>query len=256
MEVIKRNLDGLAEAKIDVFHWHLSEDQGFRVESKLYPQAAGNGLRRSLLHPGTGQGNHRLRPRPGHPGRSGVRHSRPYREKRFVDYPRLAAAARPYQIERKFGVFDPSMDPSNEGVYKFLDGFIGEMAGLFPDEYFHIGGDEVNGKQWNQNPEIQRFMARQEFENKRGPAGLLQHGAWKILAKHHKKMMGWDEVLNPDLPKDILVQSWRGADGLADAAKKGYDTILSNGYYLDLCPAPNVPSITVHADPMSRPRAT
>ena len=246
VEVIKRNLDGLAEAKMNVFHWHLSENQGFRVESKLYPKlqkmgSDGNFYTQEQIQDIVAYARDRgirVVPEFDIPG-----HTTAW----FVGYPELAAAPGPYQIERKFGVFDPAMDPSQEGVYKFLDGFIGEMAGLFPDEYFHIGGDEVNGKQWNQNPEIQRFMARQGLKTNEDLQAYFNRRLEKILAKHHKKMMGWDEVLNPDLPKDILVQSWRGADGLADAAKKGYNTILSNGYYLDLSlPA----SIHYTADPL------
>ena len=77
-----------------------------------------------------------------------------------MGYPELASAPGPYQIERHWGIFDPAMDPTREEVYQFLDAFIGEMAALFPDEYFHIGGDEVNGKQWKSNPRIQAFMQR------------------------------------------------------------------------------------------------
>ena len=233
VEVIKRNLDGLAEAKMNVFHWHLSENQGFRVESKLYPKLQEMGsdgnfytqeqIKEIIVYA-------RDRGIRGVPEFDIPGHTTAW----FVGYPGLAAAPGPYEIERKFGVFDPAMDPSKDEVYKFLDGFIGEMAGLFPDEYFHIGGDEVNGKQWNQNPEIQRFMARQGLKTNEDLQAYFNQRLEKILAKHHKKMMGWDEVLSPDIPKDILVQSWRGAEGLADAAKKGYDTILSNGYYLDL----------------------
>ncbi len=233
VEVIKRNLDGLAEAKMNVLHWHLSENQGFRVESKLYPKL------QELGSDGNFYTQDQIREIVSYARDRGIRvipefdvpgHTTAW----FPGYPELASAPGPYQIERKFGVFDPSMDPSKEEVYQFLDGFIGEMAALFPDEYFHIGGDEVNGKQWNMNPKIQRFMAGHNLKTNDDLQTYFNSRLEKILTRHHKKMMGWDEILHPDLPKTILVHSWRGVDGLADSAKKGYDGILSNGYYLDL----------------------
>ena len=76
----------------------------------------------------------------------------------FVGYPQLASGKSPYHIQRKFGVFDPAMDPTRDSTYQFLDQFIGEMTSLFPDAYFHIGGDECDGKEWDANPNIQAFM--------------------------------------------------------------------------------------------------
>ena len=152
----------------------------------------------------------------------------------FVGYPELASAPGPYQIERKWGVFDPAMDPTQERTYKFLDTFIGEMARLFPDQYFHIGGDEVNGKQWDANPNIQAFMRAHGMKNNQDLQAYFNTRVQKIVSKHGKTMVGWDEILRPDLPKDIVVQSWRGQDSLAAAAKLGYRGLLSFGYYVDL----------------------
>src|SRR5581483_8992789 len=157
LEVIERNLDGMAEAKLNVFHWHLSENQGFRVESKVFPK----------LHQLGSDGNYysqeQIQEIVAYARERGIRvvpefdmpgHSTAW----LAGYPELAAAPGPYSVEKKFGVFDPCFDPSKEETYRFLDAFIGEMAALFPDEYFHIGGDEVNGKHWNENTGIQRFM--------------------------------------------------------------------------------------------------
>ncbi len=145
LDVLKRNLDGMAAVKLDVFHWHLSENQGFRVESKKFPklqEMGSDGLYytqnevRDLIAYARERGI-RVVPEFDMPG-----HSTAW----FVGYPELASGPGPYQIERQWGVFDPAMDPTKEETYKFLDKFIGEMAGLFPDQFFHIGGDEVNGK--------------------------------------------------------------------------------------------------------------
>ena len=151
----------------------------------------------------------------------------------FPGYPELASAPGPYSIERQWGVFDPAMDPTKESTYKFLDKFIGEMAKLFPDRYFHIGGDEVNGKQWDANPNIQAYMRKHGIKNNHDLQAYFNARVQKIVSKHGKIMVGWDEILSPDLPKDIVIQSWRGQESLAAAARLGYRGILSHGYYLD-----------------------
>jgi hexosaminidase len=233
VEVIKRNLDGMAAVKMNVFHWHLSENQGFRVESKRFPklQAMGSdGLFytqeqvRDVIAYAHERGI-RVIPEFDMPG-----HSTAW----FVGYPDLASAPGPYSIERKWGVFDPAMDPTRESTYKFLDEFIGEMAKLFPDQFFHIGGDEVNGKQWDANPKIQEFMRAHNLKNNADLQAYFNTRVQKIVAKHGKTMEGWDEILRPDLPKTIVIQSWRGQQSLADAARQGYRGLLSSGYYLDL----------------------
>jgi hexosaminidase len=145
------------------------------------------------------------------------------------------------------------MDPSRESTYKFLDKFIGEMAELFPDHYFHIGGDEVNGKQWDANPEIQKFMHAHKWKNDQELQQYFTLQVQKIVSKHHKEMVGWDEILTPGMPKDIVIQSWRGQESLAEAARQGYRGILSSGYYLDgMAPA----SQHYAVDPMANADAT
>ena len=233
LDVLKRNLDGMAAVKLNVFHWHLSDNQGFRAESKKFPrlqEMGSDGLYytqdevRDLIAYAHDRGI-RVVPEFDMPG-----HSTAW----FVGYPELASAPGPYQIERKWGVFDPAMDPTQERTYKVLDGFIGEMARLFPDQYFHIGGDEVNGKQWDANPNIQAFMHAHGLKTNQDLQAYFNTRVQKIVSKHGKTMVGWDEILRPDLPKDIVVQSWRGQDSLAAAAKQGYRGILSFGYYVDL----------------------
>jgi hexosaminidase len=233
LDVLKRNLDGMAAVKLNVFHWHLSENQGFRIESKKFPklqEMGSDGLYytqdevRDLIAYAHDRGI-RVVPEFDMPG-----HSTAW----FVGYPELASGPGPYQIERKWGVFDPAMDPTQERTYKFLDALIGEMANLFPDHYFHIGGDEVNGKQWDANPNIQAFMHAHGLKTNQDLQAYFNTRVQKIVSKHGKTMVGWDEILRPDLPKDIVVQSWRGQDSLAAAAKQGYRGILSFGYYVDL----------------------
>jgi len=233
MEVLKRNLDAMAAVKLNVFHWHLTEDQGFRVESKKFPKLdtlGSDGLFytqdqvREIITYARERGI-RVMPEFDIPG-----HSTSW----LVAYPEIGSAPGPYKIERGAGIFEPALDPTRDQTYKFLDTFLGEMAGLFPDEYMHIGGDENEGKQWDRNPQIQAFMKEKGIKDNHALQAYFNQRILKILQKHHKKMIGWDEILHPDLPKDAVIQSWRGPASLAEAAKKGYNGILSAGYYIDL----------------------
>jgi hexosaminidase len=234
IDVLKRNLDGMAAVKLNVLHWHLSDDQGFRVESKVFPKLTGMGSDgmfytqeeiRDLIAYAHDRGI-RVMPEFDIPG-----HSRSW----FLGYPELSSGSGPYTLERGGpGYIDPVMDPTRESTYKFLEKFIAEMVKLFPDAYFHIGGDEVNGKQWDANPKIQEFIHAHGMKNNQDLQAYFNQRLQKILAKNHKIMVGWDEILHPDLPKTIIVQSWRGQASLAAAAKQGYSGLLSFGYYLDL----------------------
>ena len=231
--VIERNLDGMAAVKLNVLHWHLSDDQGFRVESHRFPklqQLASDGLYytqdqiRHIVAYARARGI-RVVPEFDMPG-----HSTAW----FAAYPELASAPGPYKIERGFGVFDPCMDPSREEVFHFLDGLIGEMAALFPDEYFHTGGDEVNGKDWDRTPRIRKFKRAQGFKTNEALQAYFSKRVHAIVMAHGKKVIGCDEILGPALPKGSVVQAWRNGRILADAARRGYPVILSSGYYLDL----------------------
>jgi len=233
LDVLRRNIDGMEAVKMNVFHWHLSENQGFRAESRKFPKLHELGSDslyysqdeiRDLLAYARDRGI-RVVPEFDMPG-----HSTAW----FVGHPELASGKGPYDIERKWGIFDPAMDPTNEKVYKFLDDLIAEMARIFPDHYFHIGGDEVNGKEWNANPKIQAFMKAHGIKNNEALQAYFSGRVQKLVTKHGKIVVGWDEVLVPGVPKDIVIQSWRGQASLAQAAKQGYGGILSNGYYLDL----------------------
>jgi hexosaminidase len=233
LDVIRQNLDGMEAVKMNVFHWHLSEDQGFRIESKTFPllqERGSDGLYytqdqvRGILDYARDRGI-RVVPEFDMPG-----HAISW----FVGYPDLASGSGPYQIERHWGVFDPAMDPTRESTYEFLDQFLGEMTALFPDAYFHIGGDECNGKEWDANPRIKQFMQTRHLQNDAALQAYFTSRVQKLVTKRDKITVGWDEVLQPDTPHDVVIQSWRGQDSLAEAARRGYRGILSAGYYVDL----------------------
>src|SRR5690606_28730856 len=103
------------------------------------------------------------------------------------------------ELARTWGIFDPALDPTNEAVYELLDDFLGEMAGLFPDPYLHIGGDEVNGRHWDANPRIQQFISDYRLEGNVGLQTYFNVRVQEILSKHGKLMIGWDEILQPGL---------------------------------------------------------
>jgi hexosaminidase len=152
-----------------------------------------------------------------------------------VSHPELASLPGPYGIERQWGVFNPVLDPTNEATYTLLSDFLGEMASLFPDAFIHIGGDENNGVQWNANPRIQAFIREHGLGNNEGLHAYFNRRVNAILAQSGKRLVGWDEIENPKLPRDCVIDSWRGTEALADSATLGFDGILSNGFYIDLC---------------------
>jgi hexosaminidase len=241
LDVIRRTLDGMAAVKMNVFHWHLSDDQGFRIESKVFPKLTELGSDgdyytqdqvREIIAYARDRGI-RVVPEFDIPG-----HALSW----LAGYPDLASGAGsdgkgtgqgPYAISREYGIFDPVLDPTRESTYKFLDKFLGEMADLFPDPYMHIGGDENNGEQWKNNPRIQEFMKAHNLADTAALQTYFNQKLLPILQKHHKKMIGWDEIFAPGLDKQAVIQSWRGFNSLAASAKAGYSGILSAGYYLD-----------------------
>lgn len=233
VDVIKRNLDAMAAVKLNVMHWHLSDDQGFRIESKVYPalhEMGSDGFYftqeqvKDIIKYADERGI-RVYPEFDIPG-----HATSW----FMAFPQYASAPGPYKIERRWGVFDPTFDPTNDSVYIFFDKFFGEMSALFPDEYFHIGGDENEGHQWDNNPDIQEFMKKNGIKDNHALQSYFNTKLLAILTKYNKKMIGWDEILQPEMPKNIVIQSWRGKEALIKSAKEGYMGILSNGYYIDL----------------------
>jgi hexosaminidase len=233
MEVLRRNLDAMAAVKMNVLHWHLTEDQGFRVETKKFPELHLQGSDgdfytqeqiREIIKYAADRGI-RVMPEFDMPG-----HATAW----VVSHPEIASAPGPYKIERQPGVFDPTLDPTNEKTYKLLEPFFAEMSALFPDAYMHIGGDENEGKQWAANPNIQAFMKKNGFKNQDDLQQYFNRRILKFLEKNGKIMMGWDEIFQPDIPKNIVIQSWRGQEALAKVARQGNTGILSNGYYIDL----------------------
>ncbi|MFA7421462.1 MAG: family 20 glycosylhydrolase [Melioribacteraceae bacterium] len=233
VDVIKRNLDAMAAVKMNVFHWHLTDDHGFRIECKSLPKLHELGSDGDyytheqildIVRYATERGI-RVVPEFDLPG-----HATSW----LVGYPELASAPGPYSIERNWGIFNPTFDPTNEKVYEFLEIFFKEMSLLFPDKYWHIGGDENNGKQWDSNSKIQDFMKKNNLKSNHELQNYFNIRVDKILSKLNKTMVGWYTDEMPDLSKGYIVQAWKGRTSLYETAQKGYRSLLSHGFYIDL----------------------
>jgi hexosaminidase len=231
--MVKRNIDGMAAVKLNVLHWHLVDDQGFRVETLAWPK----------LHEVASDGNYytraQIRDVINYAGERGIRvvpefdlpgHGTAW----LTAYPELASAPGPYEIERGWGIYDPTINPIIEKTYEFLDVFFAEMAELFDDEFMHIGGDENNGKHWLANPDIVAFMDEHGYDDVLSLQRYFNERVVEIFTRHGKRMVGWDEIFQEGLPKNVVIQSWRGRASLFESARVGYSGILSNGYYIDL----------------------
>lgn len=233
VETVKRTLDGMAAVKLNILHLHLADDQGFRVESRRYPklhELGSDGLyyTQDQVREIVAYARDRaiqIVPEFDMPAHAGSW---------FVGYPELASLPGPYAIERFHGKFDPILDPTREEVYTFIDNFIGEMAALFPGPYFHTGGDEVTGKQWDASPRIQEFMRARGMKDNRALQNYFSMRVSEIVRRHGKIMSGHEEVIQPGLPRDTVVHAWRGPKSLAEVAATGYPTVYTQGYYLDL----------------------
>ena len=229
---IKRTLDAMEAVKLNVFHWHLTDDQGFRVESKAFPkltQVGSDGLFytqqeiREIVAYANDRGI-RVVPEFEMPG-----HSTAW----LVAYPELSSGNAPTEIRHQFGIAPYAMDPTREETYELIDRFLAEMVKLFPDAYVHIGGDETTAPDWKTSTRILAFMHDHDLKDSGALQAYFNQRILKIVTRLNRHMIGWDEIFNPALPKDVVIQTWRGEASMATSSAEGYQGILSAGYYLD-----------------------
>jgi hexosaminidase len=232
VEVIHRNLDAMALVKLNVLHFHLTEDQGFRIEVKRHPELTGLGS------DGKYYTQDQIKEIVSYAADRGIRvvpeldmpaHSVSW----LVSHPELSSGPDPVLLERHWGGFDPVFDPTNEAVYSFINDVFSEVTALFPDPYFHIGGDENNGVQWSKSVSIKTFIQEHGLKNNAGLQTYFNQRVGKILEGYNKKMIGWDEILNPNLPRGNVIETWRGEEGIGQATRQGYDVIRAHDYYID-----------------------
>lgn len=252
--VIKRNIDAMAAVKLNVFHWHLVDDQGWRIELK-------NNVKLTTL---ASDGNYYTQDE--------IKSIVKYADERGIlivpeidvpghatalltAYPHIGSKYRKdsneqsqatYTIERNSGIFTPTLDPSNPETYVILSAIFDEVCPLFPSKYFHIGGDENEGKDWDANPMIQKFKEKNNLKSNHELQSFFTMKLIPMLKKHNKVMMGWEEIMTDELPKQTIIHSWKGSNegtlagqSLINAVKNGYKTVLSNGFYIDLMQSVN-----------------
>lgn len=227
---LKRQIDAMEAVKLNVLHLHLSDAEGFRVESLRYPKL------QAIASHGQFYTQAQVREIVAYAADRGVRivpeidvpaHTAAI----LLAYPDLGGA--PPDPSKPLSAYDVALDPTNPRVYAFLDGLLGEMAGLFPDRDFHVGGDETPVGVWTRDPRIAALMAAKGYASQDALQAVFSARIRAILAKHGKTMIGWEEVAAGGLPKDVIVQAWRTSNGVADAVRLGHRTIVSAGYYLD-----------------------
>lgn len=259
---IKKYLDVMAMYKLNRFHWHLSDDQGWRIEIKQYPALTMEGAFRSGTMIGRDFNSN-----------DGIRYGGYYTQEQVKEviayaaqkgitvipeidlpghmlaalsaYPELGCTGGPYEPWTKWGVSDQVLCPGKEATFTFLEGVLSEIAELFPSEYIHIGGDECPKTEWENCPDCQALIAELGLEDSNGFSAeqylqcYVTARMQDFLATKGKKIIGWDEILEGELAKGATVMSWRGVDGGIKAAGLGFDAIMTptTYCYFDYCQA-------------------
>ena len=255
-EVLKRNIDAMAIVKMNVLHLHLSDDEGFRVESKVFPllqQRGSNGLYytqdqlKELVNYAHDRGIVVV-PEFDLPGHcSSILAAYPY----LASYPSDYKPGQRYKLDSiknlNMGKImqlissmpTPTIDPTKETTYTFFDKFIREMSGLFTDPYFHVGADENNGVAWKQNPGIAAFMQTKGMKTTDELQAYFVKRMYDIAKKYNKRLIGWEEAFNQAIPQDIIIQKWKPSGmgptlNTGEVVQHGNRVVISAGYYLDL----------------------
>lgn len=258
-EFIKQYIDRMARYKMNVFHWHLTDDNGWRIEIKGMPRLTQVGAWRV---PRLSRWGAREAPRDGEAATEGgfytqddIREVVAYAKERFVTvvpeiempghsmaalaaYPELSCTGGPFHVDPGSNFYekvDNAFCPGNEKTFEFIDKVLGEVALLFPSEYVHIGGDECFKGFWKTCPKCQRRMADEHLSTPEELQSYLVRRAEKILESKGKKLIGWDEILEGGLAPNAAVMSWRGMDGGIAAAKMNHQVVMTptNFVYLD-----------------------
>ena len=252
---IRRYIDLLALHNINRFHWHLTDDQGWRIEIKRYPKLTTIGSRRSETVIGHNSGRYDGRPYGGFYTQRECRKLVRYAAERHITiipeidmpghmmgalaaYPELGCTGGPYEVWKMWGVSEEVLCAGNPKTYDFIDNVLDEITKIFPSRYIHVGGDECPKTRWQQCPKCQAFIKTKglQTEGKHTAEERLQsyfiRHAEQHLGKLGRKIIGWDETLEGGLAPGATVMSWRGEAGGIEAAKSGHDAIMAPNSYL------------------------
>lgn len=246
---VKKFLDILALHNVNNFHWHLTDDQGWRMESKKYPKLVEVGSNRKQTVIGHNSGEYDGTPYGGYYTQDEIRDIVDYAAKLHINvipeidlpghmvaalaaYPELGCTGGPYEVWEQWGVSDDVLCAGNPDSYKFVTDILDEVMDLFPSKMIHIGGDECPKTRWKDCPKCQAMAAKLPKQPGVDPFNQLQnhfmHQAVEYLADHGRRVIGWDEILEGGaVDSSAIVQSWRGIGGAVEAAKRGNDTFMS-----------------------------
>ncbi|MDO5665759.1 MAG: family 20 glycosylhydrolase [Bacteroidia bacterium] len=250
VEFIKKYIDILALHNINRFHWHLTEDQGWRIEIKKYPKLTEIGSMRKETVIGKNTGEYDGKPHGGFYTQEEIKEVVKYAEERYITtipeidmpghmlaalaaYPELGCTGGPYEVERMWGVFDDILCAGQEETYRFVEDVLTEVMELFPSEYIHIGGDEAPKVRWEACPrcqaKIKELGLKDDAKHKKEfyLQSYFTERVEKFLNEHGRKLIGWDEILEGKLAPNATVMSWRGMSGGIEAAQLGHDVIMT-----------------------------
>jgi hexosaminidase len=253
VEYIKRYIDMIAFHKMNTFHWHLTEDQGWRIEIKKYPKLTEIGAFRKgtvVGYPGKNP-VYDGKPYGGFYSQDEVRQIVAYAKSRFVTvipeiempghslaalaaYPELACTKGPFEVGKTWGVVEDVYCAGKEETFKFLEDVLSEVIDLFPGKYIHIGGDECPKKRWEQCPLCQKRIKDEGLKDEKELQSYFIKRIEKFIVSKGKRLIGWDEILEGGLAPEATVMSWRGVAGGIEAAKQGHDVIMSPNKYVYL----------------------
>ena len=258
LEFIKEYIDLLALHNMNTFHWHLTDDQGWRIEIKRYPKLTEVGATRNRTVIGKNSGKYDNTPYGGFYTQEEAREIVEYARERYIDvipevdlpghmlaalaaYPELGCTGGPYEVCPEWGIFEDVLCIGNDKTFEFLEGVMEEIIDIFPSRYIHIGGDECPRTRWQSCPKCQaRIKAEGLKADKNHTAeDRLQSYCMtrieKFLNAHGRQIIGWDEILDGDVAPNATVMSWRGMEGGIKAAQLGHDVIMvpTSYAYLD-----------------------
>ncbi len=259
---IKKYLDLLSLHKINTFHWHLTDDQGWRIEIKKYPKLTDIGSKRKETVDGhfakpTFDG----KPHQGFYTQEQIREIVDYAQKKYITiipeiempghataalaaYPELSCSGSPLDVGTRWGVYDDVFCPT-ESTFQFLESVLEEIIELFPSPYIHIGGDECPTITWEKSAFCQELIKKNGLKNEHELQGYFIKRIDKFLTSKNKKLIGWDEILEGGISPNATIMSWRGTEGGIQAAKQKHDAIMTPGEFCYLN--------TYQSDPSSEP---
>lgn len=251
VDSVKTYLDILALHNQNTFHWHLSDDQGWRIEIKKYPELTQIGSKRKETVIGHNSGTYDGKEYGGFYTQDQIRDVIDYAAERHITiipeidmpghqlaalatYPELGCTGGPYDVWGQWGVADDVICAGNEKSMQFLEDVLSEVIDLFPSEYIHVGGDEAGKSAWKKCPKCQALMTEKGMKSVDELQSYMIHRAEEFLISKDRKLIGWDEILEGGLAPEATVMSWRGEDGGIKSARMGHDVVMTPGNYMYL----------------------